>query len=697
MSDPLDRKRFVSGYLIEAEEHLRLTNGHLLAAEAALLKREPQARLVRELFRSLHTLKGLSAMVGVEPVVELAHEMEAILRIAERTTGQLSTAGVQLLLDGVHAIEVRVAAFAHGEVVPLAPAELIGALLTLQARSDTPAVALPSISLEPELLSKLSRIEQAQLAEGLAQGRRAIRIDYAASSARSAEGASITAVRERVGELAEIVKVLPRSVAKTEAAPGGLVFTLLVLGGAGEADLARLAEAAFVEPGALCVFDVAGVVTASGAAAPYLEPASGAPFDPAVAWGFDSAAEADLTGEAPLRTSSIRVDVARLDDAMENLSELVVTRFRLARAVAHLHEQGVNVRELSSIVNENAQQLRDLRACIMRARMVPVRELLERVPLIVRSMSRSTGKSVRLSIETGATELDKAVGERIFPAIVHLVRNAIDHAIEAPLVRRQLGKPEEGRITVSCHERSNTELELSVSDDGRGLDRKQIAGKAGRPEPRTDEELLELITLPGLSTVEHPTSSSGRGIGMEIVKRIAERTLGGTLSLQTTPHVGTTFTLRIPLTLSIVDSFAFTCGDQAFVAPVSMIEEIVELTPTRVFSVPAQGDRRAPLQMLERRGEALALLPLADLFSIQAATQRPSKGLVVRRNHELFAFGVDRVLGQQEVVIRPLADPLVRVIGITGATDLGDGKPTLVLDLVGLIGTLAHRSERLTA
>ena len=207
-------------------------------------------------------------MVGVEPVVELAHEMEAILRIAEHTTGQLSAAGVQLLLDGVHAIEIRVAAFAREEVVPLAPAELIGALLTLQARSNTPAVALPSISLEPELLSKLTRIEQAQLAEGLAQGRRAIRIDYPASRARSAEGASITAVRERVGKLVEIVKVLPRSVAKTEAAPGGLVFTLLVLGGACETDLASLAEAAFVEPDELCVFDVEGGVTASGARTP---------------------------------------------------------------------------------------------------------------------------------------------------------------------------------------------------------------------------------------------------------------------------------------------------------------------------------------------------------------------------------------------------------------------------------------------
>jgi two-component system chemotaxis sensor kinase CheA len=695
MSDPLDKKGFVAGYLIEAEEHLRLTNGNLLAADAALRKKEPQARLVRELFRSLHTLKGLSAMVGVEPIVELAHEMEAILRIAERTTGQLSKQGVQLLLDGVHAIETRVAAFARGEIVPVAPAALIQALFSVQGvASDIQELEPPSVALEPELSNKLTRIERTQIAEGMAQGRHAIRIEYAASGVRAAEGVSITTVRERLGKIAEIVKVIPRSVPKSEHAPGGLVFTLLVLS---DADVAQLAEAAHVELNALTVLSVKEDTRTRSAPSSYVEPPSGVPFEPAGAWESDGSADADLSGEAPFRTTSIRVDVERLDDAMENLSELVVTRCRMARAVARLHEQGINVRELSSIVNDNAQQLRQLRACIMRARMVPVRELLERVPLIVRSMSQSTGKLVRLDLENCATELDKAVGERIFPAIVHLVRNAIDHAIEPPHLRRQLGKPEEGCVTVSCHEHSNTELELRVSDDGCGLDIKQIATKAGRPEPQNNEELLELITLPGLSTVEHPTSNSGRGMGMEIVKRIAVGALGGTLSLETTAQVGTSFTLRIPLTLSIVDSFAFICGSQTFVVPVSMIEEIVELTPAHVFSVPGKEGRRAPLQMLHRRGETIALLPLAELLAMEGATERPSKALVVRRNHELFAFGVDRVLGQQETVIRPLADPLVSVSGVTGATDLGDGRPTLVLDLVDLIDTVSRRPERLTA
>jgi two-component system chemotaxis sensor kinase CheA len=311
-------------------------------------------------------------------------------------------------------------------------------------------------------------------------------------------------------------------------------------------------------------------------------------------------------------------------------------------------------------------------------------------------MSRSTGKTIELKIETGSTELDKAVGERIFPAVVHLVRNAIDHAIESPMARRHLGKPEAGCVTVSCHEHSNSELELRVSDDGRGVDAKQIASKAGRPEPRNDKELLELITLPGLSTIDRATQRSGRGMGMEIVKRIAQDMLGGTLSLQTTPQVGTSFTLRIPLTLSILDGLVFTCGDQTFVVPMAMVEEIIDVEPARVFGVPTPKGQRAPLRMVDRRGEGLVLLQLADLLSIEGAAEYPQKALLVRRQHELFAFGVDRLLGQQEVVIRPLEDPLVRTGAVTGATDLGDGKPTLVLDLLGLLDLVSRRSERMT-
>lgn len=672
----LDRQEFVAGYLAEAEEHLQAANQHLLAVEAALHKNEAHPRAVRDLFRALHTLKGLSAMIGVDPVVDIAHEMEAVLRVADRGSGRLSLSAVEVLLKGVKAIETRVAAFAEGKSVPAAPQDLISALVALRPATErTPGAPAWAIVLEPELLSKLSTSEQLQLTQGAASKRRVVRLDYVPSPARTVEGITITKVRERLGRVAEIVKVVPLAMPKSEHAPGALQFALLLLT---EASNEALAEAAYAQ--ATEVHDVA------------IEPGQAAA---AAAWESDS--EDSAEPDAPLRTSSIRVDVARLDDAMEKLSELVVTRFRLSRAVNALRERGIDVRELSAIVDENARRLRDLRGCITRARMVPVRELLERVPLIVRGMRKSTGKTVQLEIEAGSAELDKAVAERVFPAIVHLIRNAIDHAIELPAERAALGKPERGHITVACFEHSNTELELRVSDDGRGIDAERVARKAGRAPPRTRQELLELITLPGLSTVEHATSNSGRGMGMDIVQRIAVGALGGSLTLETEPGKGTTFTLRIPLSLSIVDSFSFACAGQTFVVPVSMVEEIIDLTGTSIVAPPAPASKSKNVKLIERRGQAVPLLALAQLFALGGDPGAASKALIVRRAGEPFAFAIDRMFGQQEVVVRPLEDPLVKVTGVSGATDLGDGRPTLVLDLLGLVGASSQSALAVSA
>jgi two-component system chemotaxis sensor kinase CheA len=702
MSDVLDRKEFIAGYLVEVDEHLRSANGHLLAIETGLPKGEPHHRRVRELFRALHTLKGLSAMVGADPVVELAHEMEAVLRAADQSTGQLSLPAVEALLKGVRAIEARVAAFGAGKSVAPAPHELLDALSTLQpgARPERPAPEAV-VGLEPTLFAKLSLSERAQLMPGAGATRRALRIQYQPSPTRTAEGVTISTVRERVAALAEIVKVLPIALPKSESGAGTIAFVLVVLS---DRSLEELADAAFVSAAAVVPIEVASIPAAPDA---------------------DSLDE-DGIPDAPLRTNSIRVDIERLDDAIEKLSELVVTRFRLARAVNALRERGVDVREVASILGENARQLRDLRGCITRARMVPVRELLERVPLIVRGMNRSTGKQVRLLIEAGAAELDKSVAERVFPAIVHLVRNAVDHAIEAPAERRSLGKQEQGLVTVSCFQHSNSELEVRVADDGRGIDAAAIAARARRPMPRGDAELLELITLPGFSTLERATSSSGRGMGMDIVQRIAVDTLGGSLTLRTTPRQGSVFALRIPLSISIVDAFAFACGEQAFVVPVSMVDEIIEVDAASVVTPPAPADdvssrhgssdngssgsgpsgsgssgsgssrhasvRKAPLKLVERRGRTMPLISLASLFAIAALPATAQKALVVRQTEHAFAFAVDRMLGQQEIVVRPIDDPLVKMPGVAGSTDLGDGKPTLVLDLVALIG-LASRDQ----
>jgi two-component system chemotaxis sensor kinase CheA len=676
MSD-LDRSEFAAGYLLEADEHVRSAIANLLAIEQALRQGGPQHRLVRELFRSLHTLKGLSAMVGVDAIVDIAHEMETILRDLDRGGAKLSAESVELLLQGVRAIELRVAAFAQGQNVPVAPRALIEALAGLQTPGrDAPAARAEGLTLDPELLNKLSSSERDHLSERITAGARALRVDFYPSPERAAAGFSITSVREHVAELGEIVKVIPRAVPKNDSAPGGLAFALIVLS---EADDERIARAASTDSASLTP------ITFTAA------------LESADDWMVDSESDDPVQ----LNRSSIRVEVSRLDDALEKLSALVVTRFKVTHAVSALRERGVDVRELSAILGENQRQLRDLRRAITRARMVSVAELLERVPLIVRGMKRTTGKQVRLVIDAGKAELDKAVAERVFPAIVHLVRNAIDHAIEAPEERAALGKSPEGTVTVSCFEHSDTQLEVRVSDDGRGIDAAAVSRRASRaqPQPSDARGLLDLITLPGLSTLAAATSNSGRGMGMDIVRRIAVELLGGELSLQTTPGRGSAFTMRLPLSVSILDSLSFVCGPQSFAVPMAMVDEIIDLDSEHILQAPAPRARAngPELRLLERRGEAIPLYGLAALLQLKAAPTGRGKAFIIRPQGQALAFAIDRVLGQHEIVVRPVADPLVQVPGVAGTTDLGDGQPTLVLDLVGLSQVALKRSAEVRA
>jgi two-component system chemotaxis sensor kinase CheA len=669
VSGPVDLREFLVGFLGEADEHLTSANANLAAVEQSLASRETNPRAVRELFRSLHTIKGLSAMVGVEPIVEISHAMETVLRTADLAGGRLSEGAADLLQKGLHAIDERVRALAKGAALPPAPESLIDAFAALDARGTSKGsddeIAL---ELDAALAAKFTASEKQQLAGAAAEGKRALRVDFTPSPGR-ADGLSITTVRERVGRVADIVKVVPVSIPESDASPGGLCFALFV---ATSVDNAILGDAAGSDPSGI-------VEVAHRSRAP----------EPALA-------EIDRDdGSDAHRGTFVRVEVSRLDEALECLSSLVVTRFKLVRAVASLAASGADVRDLSMIVGETGRDLRDLRAAIVRTRMVTVRSLLERVPLMVRGLTREADRAVKVILETGEAELDKSVAERVLPAIVHLVRNAVDHGIETRPERLRAGKPEAGTLRITCSQHSNTELDLTLSDDGRGLDRAAVAKRANRPVPANDAELLELITLPGVSTADRVTTTSGRGLGMDIVKRIVTGDLGGALSLETQPGVGTTFTLRVPLTITIVDAFSFECGGERFVTPIGSVEEIVEIDPAQVVHVPmARGDGR-DAKVLRRRGEGLPLFGLSGLFGLKSESSGPGKALIVRRQTQQYAFEVERMLGQQEVVVRPLEDPLVRVTGVSGSTDLGDGKPTLVLDLVALCGTISSREEAL--
>lgn len=664
----VDLKEFRSAYVVEAEEHLGAIQTLLLDVERAIVAGRSAPRELRELMRLLHTVKGLSAMVGVDPIVTLTHAMEALVRGADRAGGRIGNRALEALLAGAREAETRVRAVSDDRPVPPPPSELLTELDALDLPEGDEDAAPEALAIDAKLAERLSASEREQLLEGTRAGRRAVRVDFAPSPESADRDLTITTVRERIARVGDIVKVVPLTSPPSPAAPSGLVFAILLLTTAADEAIA----------------DAAGLAPES--VSPLLDARpTPIPTRPREATA-EPEADVPRSGGAVLR-----VEVARVDETIERLSALIVTRSRLLQALATLRESGADVRELQAIVVDNARQLRDLRAALLRVRMVPMATVLERLPLVVRGIARATNKSVELAIADGGAELDKSVAERLFPALVHLVRNAVDHGIEAPAQRTANAKPPQGTIALQCAPRSQM-VEIRIADDGAGIDREAVAKRAGVEGPLDDGALLDLLCQSGLSTRGAADTTSGRGVGMDIVKKVVVEGLGGELAVESTRGHGTTFVLRVPLTIAIVDAFKVQCGGQRFVVPVSAVEEIVELEGESLVTMPREADLAG--SFFVRRDEAIALVDLARAFALDTS-RAPRQALIVRRgHHDPVAFGVDRVVGQEETVVRPLGDPLVAVPGVSGSTDLGDGRATLVLDLPGLAATTFRRPAR---
>lgn len=656
MTEPIDLREFIGGFVVEAQEVVATANTSLLEIEAANRDGTSRPRAVRDLFRALHTMKGLAGMIGVESIVVIAHALETLVRTADRAGGAFGREAVEVALQAVAAISERIRSVAEDRVVADAPERLIEAIAATDACTD---VAISQTAIPPEWEARLSPSERQQLAIALQMKVPVWTVSFIPSEANATRGITITAVRAQLGAIGEVVKVLPRSITATADVRAGVAFDMLIVTTAPRAAIAEIVST-----------DPEGVIRVLPPASTHADERVPAALDDHV---------------SPVGRAFVRVELSRLDELQDQLSLLIVSRLRLDREIVALAEAGTNVRRLREVAQLQGRQLRDLRRAILRARMVRVSELLEPLILLVRSLARTGERVVELVLDARDTELDKAVADRVLPALIHLVRNAMDHAIETPDQRAAIGKPRAGTIRVSCVEVAGNHIELVVADDGCGIDRALIAGRARRAIA-DDTELLEVLTTSGFSTREAATMTSGRGIGMDIVRRIAVGDLGGELSMTTQPGVGTSFTLRVPVTIAVMDVFSFQCGSQVFVVPAVAIEEIFEVLPEMLETPPAS--EISSRSHVERRGQPIPVVSLGAILAIDSGA-RARKALVFRGTSHPIAFTVDRMIGRQEVVVRPIDDPLVDVPGIAGATDLGDGRPTLVLDLHAL-GTMAR-------
>lgn len=384
---------------------------------------------------------------------------------------------------------------------------------------------------------------------------------------------------------------------------------------------------------------------------------------------------------------TIRVDTVRMDNLINLVGEMVITRTRLVQIGLDLKAQyntDVMVNNLNEANVYLGRLMNDLQESVMRLRMVAIGTVFNRFPRLVRDLAKKTGKEIDLVLKGEDTELDKTVVEVIGDPLMHLIRNSVDHGIESPEDRKAAGKPEVGTITLNAYHEGN-HIAILISDDGAGLDLEKIRNKAvakgliGEREELSERDIANLIFLPGFSTADVVTDISGRGVGMDVVKK-ALNNLGGMVDITTRKGKGSTFTIRLPLTLAIIQALLVEVGQEIYAVPLSSVLETLLVSREEIKTV-------GGLPMVQLRGNTLPLISLQEKFDLPTPEEESSEVFVVVVGFGDKALGliVDELRGQQEVVIKSLGDFLTNLPGIAGATILGDGKVTLILDIGSLI------------
>jgi two-component system chemotaxis sensor kinase CheA len=627
---------FLDDYFAECEEHLTAANGALLALESSALQPSVQRQIVDDLFRFIHSLKGISAMVELRPAEQLAHELEHYLRAVRAGEVSIDAEGIGLLIEGVRLLERVVDAHrVHGPTPPIA--ELIERVFRAAERTSPPTAEHAAPAAQPD--RPKSTVTWT--------------CTFAPTRELLARGLGVDAVRKRLSDVGTILAAAP------QVRSDGSVAFVFTVGTDATVDLSgTLPEDA---------------VTVERVAVPPLPDTSLPPASP-------SADDDGASGSAGMMMSHVvRVDLARLDDLMRHVGDLVISRARLSDALGRIepHIPPIHWRPVQESALVLDRQLRTLREGLMRVRLVSVGEIFRRMPFVIRDLARESGKLVALRLHGESTEIDKYLIERMMDPILHLVRNAVSHGIERPDERVAAGKPKEGTITLSASTAGDV-VTIDIEDDGRGVDTAAVAVRARRtglpvPDDAADSSgLLALLCAPGFSTRDAADRASGRGVGMAVVKETVER-LSGSLSLDTQPGAGAHFSIRLPLTLAVADALIGRVGGECFAVPQSSVREVIEVAAADVQQLEGR-------EIVRHRDSALPLIRLSRLFGVETAALNRFHVFVVGTIAAAMGLAVDRIVGQREIVVRAITDPLAKVDGISGATDLGDGKVVLILD-----------------
>lgn len=654
-TDPVAAFRVEGGELLDEVEQALLDMEHRLG----------DMDLVNAVFRGLHTLKGSGAMFGFDALAQFTHHCESAFDKVRKGVVPATAQLVAVILSAQDHMRALLDGRATGGEA--AGGNILAALedaIAHAAGVPPPAAAATPAGQGWHVVFRLP-------ADCMANGTNPLML---LDELRELGPCRVVALTDRLPSLDALTPThchIGWDVTVETDEPAGAVEDVFIFV-MDDMELAITPLAVDVDE-APAAPDAAPPAAAMPAAAPPPPPPSPPPPPPAAA----KAAE------------HVRVPAERLDELMDRVGELVIAQSRLSQ-IAH-QEGGLALRSVSEEIERLAGELRDT---MMVLRMMPVASLFGRFRRLVHDLARDTGKAIDLVTTGETTEVDKTVIERLFDPLVHIIRNSCDHGLEPAEDRVAAGKSATGTVHLSAHQ-AGGEVLITIRDDGRGIDRARVRAKAeanGLIQPDqllADQDLLQLIFAPGFSTAAQVTNLSGRGVGMDVVKRTIE-SLRGTIEIASIDGGGSTITLRIPLTLAIIDGLLVRVGSGDYVIPLAAVEECLELS--------AEDDRRSQgRSLITLRDRLVPFLRLREAFATGTPADPHQKIVVVATGNDRVGLVVDQIIGNHQTVIKSMS-PLHRQVGsFTGATILGDGSVALILDIAQLVALAQPREERLRA
>ncbi|SDW27164.1 chemotaxis protein CheA [Paenibacillus sp. CF384] len=689
----MDMNAYLSMFIDESNDHLQSLNENLLKLESA----PEDISIVQIIFRSAHTLKGMSATMGFEDLASLTHEMENVLDLVRNNKLKMDTFIFDTLFKSLDALESMVQDIIGGGTGKADVSSIVASLQTIvkadyKSEQSTSASAAAGGSSGDGAI--LDEFQSSILLQSIDAGHSVYHVVVTVREDCVLKAARAYMVFDFLERSGEIVKSTP-SVQEIEQEKFDRSFTVFTIASISEEELRKGIESVSeVEGAAITQLDRESLQQLCGAASQSAPVAAASPMYAAQvevnAARSQTAATTMAAAPAVAQASTaannvsrtIRVDIERLDALMNLFSELLIDRVRLEQLASEIRRN-----ELTETVEHMTRVSSDLQNIVLKLRMVPVESVFNRFPRMIRDLAKTLDKKVDLIISGADTELDRTVIDEIGDPLVHLLRNSLDHGIEPIADRIAAGKSETGMVHLRAFHSGN-HVFIEVEEDGRGINRekvKQIAIKNGvvtaeEAKRLTDSEINMLIFAAGFSTADKISDISGRGVGLDVVKSKIT-SLGGHVSVESEPGKGTKFSIQLPLTLSIISAMLVKLGTEKYAIPLSSIVETGIVPREQIRKI--HGNR-----MIDYRGSLIPLVSLSqvlDAKSFLEEEEHETEIVVIRKGDKTCAITVDEFIGQSEIVLKTLGKYLTNIEGISGATILGDGQVALIVDPNALI------------